>query len=985
MERRQPDGAKEAEAGNIARTEGESPSSVQTNLRAPTRARMKGGMLSSFLTYFLIVSFVPLVILGLLSVQMASRSILSAQNSAMDSVLESQDDIMENIVGQAENLLSAIAGTDSINEALNSPATGDDYLKLATQARIGYVLSNFLTIKGLSLIHLWVPGGGDFRVGDTLYAEKQREDLKADIFRQLVASGQSVLWLGVNESLSGKDDKEKVVNVARLITRMDKASLESVPRAVLMLSFAPETFGASLAEVASTTGARFMIIDRNNRFIASSGDVAAGGPVPESLLSDLAGTARIRYHNDDRGRNLLFSIKIDRTDWTLIALMPESILLGRNRDIYLVTLICALVMFAGTLVFTIGVVRRWITPLRSISNAFRALGQGSLDNDFRLESASLDEVGDLVRWFNAYLESIHEKRRMDKALLASEARYSLVARATNEGLWELDFVTRKAFFSERFAQMLGFDRDGFGTDPEAWFSRIHSLDRPGFDRELFAHLDGKTSVFKNEYRISRKDGEYIWILTRGLALRDPGTGALRMAGSNSDVTDRRRAEDRLRFEAEYDVLTGLHNRKWLNERLGHLLHWAKEGDGPRYAVIFLDLDHFKLINDTRGHNVGDKVLVAVAWRLRSCIHEHESLVRLGGDEFLVLVEGDPERRVHDVVDSIEEALTIPIDIDDGHFMITASIGVNLGRKEYSETEDVLRDADIAMYRAKAAGRARREVFDETMREEVFRRMELENELHVAVRTDGIGVFYQPIVRASDGVCLGFEALARWPHAEYGLVMPGVFIPLAEESSLILELGRYMIRKAARQIALWKKEYPDRSFYVSVNLSPLQIRDSFLIEKMVETVVAEGAAPSDLVLELTESTFLEDPGLTGRMIDSARGKGFRIFLDDFGSGYSSIGYLKDYRFDAIKIDRQFLSGIGKDERVTRLLEVFSELAAVFGLDIIVEGVEEKRQLELLAGMRIDAIQGDYFSKPVDAAHIGEWISSMPGAIPDMTPM
>lgn len=683
--------------------------------RASIGSRMKSGMLSSFFMYFIIVSFVPLVVLGLLSAQVASRSVLSAQNSAMDSILHAQNDIIESITGQAENLLSAIVGTDSINEAIDSPAPGDEYLKLATQARIGYVLSNFLSIKGLSLIHLWVPGGMDFRVGGTLYMENPREDLKSGIFRLLAASDRSILWLGLGESLSGTDKGQKVVNVARLITRIDKTNLASVPRAVLMLSFDPETFGASLAEAAAATGARFMLIDGNGRIVAHSESIQTGSAVPAALVADLGKHAAVRYHEDDRGRNLLFSRSIERTGWTLVALMPESILLRKTWDIYFVTIGCAFIMFIGTLVFTIIVLKRWITPLRSISSAFRTLGQGSLDEKFRLKAGGLDEVGDLVRWFNAYLESIGEKRRMDQALLASEARYSLVARATNEGLWELDFGSGEAFYAERFVQMLDFSLEDFASDPEAWFSRIHPLDRPEFDRELVVHLRGESPVFANEYRICRKDGLYIWVLTRGLAIHDPGSGAMRMAGSNSDVTDRRRAEDRLRFEAEYDILTGLHNRKWLNGRLETLLHRGeKTGGETDYGIIFLDLDHFKLINDSRGHKVGDKMLIAVAERLRSCVENPECLARLGGDEFVVLMERDPARNARSIVDNIERTFDVPIELDEGQFLITVSIGVNLGRSEYSTTDDVLRDADIAMYRAKTGGRARCEYFDETM-------------------------------------------------------------------------------------------------------------------------------------------------------------------------------------------------------------------------------------------------------------------------------
>lgn len=851
-----------------------------------SRFSLKGSMLSSFSWYFVLVSFIPLVALGTIASRLAMDAISSSQAAALDSVLESQSDIIDGLVLQAENLMTSIKDNESINAAITSAEARGGYFSPSVRSTIMHPLSDLLSIKGLSLIRIVTASGAEVDVyeGGASNFSASAQDANADfrIRERLARTDKDTLWLGA-EVPAGSSGSNGRIDVVAIFKGVDPANLKrdkADDAAYLLLGFEPESFGRALNSASKSTGASFILIDSQGRIISRTDGTKTGNPVEDALLHLLQGPQNVRHTFQGFPVRVRYT-HMRSTGWTIAALLPESIHYARIRDIRNATLGFAVLMILGTLIFTIRVARRWVVPLRSLSEAFSHLGhlggnfsrlghfsrpgippdQGE-DTGNLAKAASYvvsaedspGEVRDLMRWFSIFLETERERIRMDQALRESEAR--------------------------------------------------------------------------------------------------------------------------LRFEAEFDLLTGLHNRRWLFQTLGDWIKLHQTDETATFAAIFLDLDHFKLINDTRGHHVGDRILVLVAERLRECVGNRGELARLGGDEFIILIKDNRQRIESALVDDIESALLAPASIDDMRFNLSASIGIALCDHAYASPEEVLRDADIAMYRAKAGGRARREVFDNTMREQVFHRMELESELQAAVRMGGLGVYYQPIIRVQDRVCLGFEALARWPHAEFGMVMPGIFIPLAEESSLILEIGRYMVRKAARQVAEWKRQYPDKKFYVSVNLSPFQIRDEQLVEKMVESIRAEGAEPSDLALELTESAFLEDPGLTGQVIDNARAKGFRIFLDDFGSGYSSIGYLKEFHFDSIKIDRQFLAGLGKDQRVARLLKVFSEIARIFDLGVILEGVEEDAQFELLSGTSIDAVQGDYFSRPIKPSEVGAWIESIP---------
>ncbi len=446
-----------------------------------------------------------------------------------------------------------------------------------------------------------------------------------------------------------------------------------------------------------------------------------------------------------------------------------------------------------------------------------------------------------LRTTNQLLRSeIIERQQVEAALRVSEERYALAVSGAKDGLWDWDLKTNEIYFSSRWKSMLGSEEQ-FGNSPEAWFNLVHPEEIERFKVEISTHIEGLTPHFESEYRILHQDGTYRWMLSRGLAVRDPKGKAYRIAGCQTDVTERKLTEEQLIHDAFHDALTGLPNRALFMDRLGHTVERVKRHENSLFAVLFVDLDRFKVINDSLGHLSGDRLLVTAAKRLEHCLRSGDTLSRLGGDEFTILLEDIKDiTEATDVAKRIQESLTLPFSLSEQEVFITASIGIVLSTTGYEQLEDLLRDADTAMYRAKAQGRACYQVFDKTMHLRAVTLLQLENDLRRAVLSMGrngderttaslpcyskgtmcsgapeetiqeFRVYYQPIVSLASGNITGFEALVRWQHPNRGLVSPTEFIPIAEETGLIIprDIG-YFARLAVRRV-LGKEELSHNS-------------------------------------------------------------------------------------------------------------------------------------------------------------------------------
>ncbi len=570
-------------------------------------------------------------------------------------------------------------------------------------------------------------------------------------------------------------------------------------------------------------------------------------------------------------------------------------------------------------------------------------------------------------------QAMAERQQAIESLTASEERYTLVVRSGNDGLWDWNLQTNEIDFCPRWKSILGFGEQEVSNRPDEWFSRIHLEDIERVQTDITSHLLGITPHFQNEHRVKTRDGNFRWVMSRGLAAWDANRGVYRMAGSMTDVTERKQAEERLLHNAYHDVLTGLPNRALFMDRLKRSLDRAKDRQDYLFAVLFLDVDRFKVVNDSLGHQVGDQLLVAIARRLEGSLRPGDMVARLGGDEFSIVLDhlkqaGDAQQ----AAERIQKELAAPFSLSGHEVFASVSIGIALSLTPYDQPDDFIRNADTAMYRAKDQGRGRFEVFDKGMHARAIALLELETDLRRAITRDEFCVHYQPIVSLENWRIAGFEALLRWEHPEHGFVSPSKFIPVAEETGLIIPIGRYVLAEACRQLREWQQQFPsDPPLTISVNLSGKQFSHPNLIEEIKEILAETGLDASSLKMEITESAIIENIELATATLKNLKALGIKISLDDFGTGYSSLSYLHRFPIDTLKIDRSFVTrmNLPKNSEIVRTIVT---LAVNLGMDVIAEGVETREQVIHLTGLDCEFVQGYLLSKPVDGVAMQELI-------------
>ena len=561
-------------------------------------------------------------------------------------------------------------------------------------------------------------------------------------------------------------------------------------------------------------------------------------------------------------------------------------------------------------------------------------------------------------------------------LKQSEERYALAAAGSNDGLWDWDVVRNRVYFSPRWKAMLGLSDDEVGNTLLDWLNRVHPDEVEGLRAALGAHLAGETPHLEHEHRIQTAAGAYRWMLCRGIAVRDADGTATRVAGSQTDVTDRHEAQARLEHAARHDSLTNLPNRSAFMQELGRILGRSKRMGDYRYSVLFVDVDRFKLVNDSLGHLIGDQLLTAVAHKLATCLRTGDVLARLGGDEFTILLDGvNGPGDVEFVAERVQSLFREPMKVDSGReIFVTTSIGIAMGGSHYEHPEELLRDADTAMYRAKALGKACHVVFEQRMRDHAVVRLNLETELRRAIENDELKLVYQPVIALKNGALSGFEALLRWERAGGEMIPPSEFIPLAEETGVIVPLGIWVLGEACRQAALWQRQYHfDEPLTMSVNISPRQLMQPGIVEAVGQMLRKHSLAHGTLALEITESALAEDAATAMQVIKELKMLPVQLLLDDFGTGYSSLGHLHRFPVDTVKIDRSFLAKDPLDPSGSNVLAAVVSLAQNLGKGVIVEGIETAEQVERLRKLRCPHAQGFYFSKPVDAVEAGALIA------------
>lgn len=599
------------------------------------------------------------------------------------------------------------------------------------------------------------------------------------------------------------------------------------------------------------------------------------------------------------------------------------------------------------------------------------------DNLSRLGEAVRREVRDA---------RIRQDRRQDQTELErTRDLLRLAIEGSGIGLWNWHVPSGAVWTNEQCLHLLGYDADA--ADPDftnihTWRQFIHPDDYDRHQTALEIHLSGDNPTFDCEIRLRHAQGHWVWVLDRGKVVEWNAAGQpQRMSGTFTDITERKRAEEerhqasaQLLHNSLHDALTGLPNRNFLKQRLEIAIRRSRRYAHAQFAVLFLDLDHFKVINDSLGHLAGDEILVAVAQKLKSMVRDSDMAARLGGDEFVLLLEDlDSLQEIEAIAERLLRELQQPLVVQGREMFLNASLGIVMGLTHYQDPSDPLRDADIAMYKAKAQGRGRYVIFDEPMRQQALERLQMEQDLRRAIDHQELVLHYQPIVCLKTAQLCGFEVLVRWQPPHQALIPPDQFLPIAEETGLIVPLGIWVLRTGMQQLATWYHQYPHaEGLWLSFNVALEDLLRDDLVEDL-KTWLDQHNIPGHCIhLEIAESTLIKSIQTMAQRLQHLQDLGIRVTIDDFGTGYSSLSYLHQLPVNALKIDRSFVTTMEAEPRNSDIVETIITLSNRLGLEAIAEGVETSGQQHQLQHWGCELAQGYWFDPPLPTEDAERWL-------------
>lgn len=680
---------------------------------------------------------------------------------------------------------------------------------------------------------------------------------------------------------------------------------------------------------------------RQGKYAAELGIRILQGEQPNSIqpVSPASGVVTVDYR------------QLDRLKLPVGKIPPDSIVLNNPLSFYetnknvIWSVICVFWLLLFYIVILIGNIRR------------RKAAEVSLKQNNEELTALYEEV---LASQEELQHQYQQTTSMRDALGKSEERYKLSVEGANDGLWDWDIIRDEVYFSDRCCELLALASNQVKGFRQFLQNQIPERDIAQVMNRLDEHLNGQSAYFVLEQKMKTAD-RVTWLLLRGKALIDTYGQPIRMAGSLTDITDRKSYEAEIHFLAYHDSLTHLANRTAMERELENIL--ANYPDGQSGAVLFIDIDNFKMINDTFGHSYGDKLLVQLGDLLAECSEGEGFVARMGGDEFVILL-----KQIQDTdhparfVQKIRDILRMPLQINEKNFDVTLSIGATVFPQDGASKEEILKNADLAMYQAKIQGKNKCIFFDKGMEKAVLDKVLLERSLREAIYHNELKLWYQPFVEVATGRIVGFEALVRWYHPEQGIIMPVHFIDLAEETGLIIPIGKQILRNACRFIVALQQEGHEK-LKVTVNISIVQLMQGDFVQTVQDILAETGALPGWLGLEITEGILMESIEANIDKLRAIKKLGVGIYLDDFGTGYSSLNYLKKLPIDIVKIDKSFIDDLLHKESEKQLTEVIIQLAHRMGIKTVAEGVETREQLRQLTRYECDVVQGYLFSKPV----------------------
>lgn len=562
-------------------------------------------------------------------------------------------------------------------------------------------------------------------------------------------------------------------------------------------------------------------------------------------------------------------------------------------------------------------------------------------------------------------KTLKQQTQIEQSLQLSEERWKFALEGAGDGVWDWNLQTDEVFRSARWKEIYGYMNNDLESTAAAGRKLIHADDLQSAIYDTTAYLANKTDIYVSEFRLLCKDGSYKWTMSRGMLVSKTQDGKpLRMIGTHTDISARKLSEAQVIRLAHYDQITNLPNRVLFLDRFKQEIKTAHR-TGQKIALLYLDLDRFKEVNDTLGHYTGDLLLKEASQRLHSCMRAADTLARLGGDEFTIILsnienQSNIERIAQEILDKLAQSFHLGNDV----IYITASIGISIYPDDGHDVEALLKNADQAMYAAKGQGRNRYHYFTLSMQEAALTRMYLANDLRAGLVANQFRLYYQPIIELATGITYKAEALIRWQHPSRGLVSPAEFIPVAEDTGLIVEIGDWVFMEATNQIAKWRLHHPN--FQISINKSPVQFRSGGKNHlHWIEHLDSLNLPGESVAVEITEGLLLDARDSVSNQLNTLRAAGMQISIDDFGTGYSSLAYLRKFHIDYVKIDQSFVANIKAGSSDLALCEAIIVMGHKLGMKVIAEGIETKEQLDLLISAGCDYGQGYWFSKPIPA--------------------
>ncbi|WHH61091.1 EAL domain-containing protein [Petroclostridium sp. X23] len=570
-------------------------------------------------------------------------------------------------------------------------------------------------------------------------------------------------------------------------------------------------------------------------------------------------------------------------------------------------------------------------------------------------------------------EQFNEVEKHRNALMVSDQRYRLVVEGANDGIWDWDLTNGNYYFSIKWKSTFGYEDQELENTLEGWKELLHPDDRDSAVQKIEEYLSRQKGIYQNTYRLRCKNGSYRWILSRGKAVWDKDGKAIRVAGSHTDMTEHKVMEHKLHTLAYYDTLTGLPNRVFMEQEMSRILKDQQENKS-KFALIYLDIDNFKHINDTVGHSSGNVLIKDIANILKCHIKSPNLVVRLGGDEFAILLNDISDNgEAAEKVEFLLNLLKKPWILQEQEFFVSASVGVTVYPDHGTDLTTLFKNADAAMFAVKDSGKDGYSFYSKKMEEKTLHYIQMINQLRYAIDNDEFALYYQPLIDLETGTLIGVEALIRWIHPQKGFIPPAEFIPLAEETGHIHQIGKWVFKTACKQKKEWsKKGYSN--IQMSINLSSRQLTKGNIVTQIGEAFANLNMSCCNVHLEVTETAVMNDMDVAIQELKQLRSRGLKIVMDDFGTGYSSLTYLKKLPIDIVKMDREFIKNFEHEHESQFIIQSIIQLAHVLNIMIVAEGIETVEQLNLLKEYGCDIGQGYLFCKPVPAEELEKMLAA-----------